>query len=144
MRVGWFAHDASPDGYDGYTFGGAAVVEGVKALNNDTDDTPTPLPPTQTLPATLGPDGAARQVVEVPALDRLADMQVEMDYQDANGETLTASSSIPIYPSAVQLGVKTDGWLMKQDDLRLRFVALDTDGRPIKGQRIDVALYSRL
>ena len=53
-------------------------------------------------------------------------MLVEMDYQDANGEMLTASQRIPIYPSAVQLGIKTDGWLMKQDDLRLRFVALDT------------------
>jgi hypothetical protein len=31
----------------------------------------------------------------------------------------------------VQLGIKTDGWLMKQDDLRLRFVALDTEGKPI-------------
>lgn len=143
VRVGWFAHDATPDGYDGYTFGGAAVQEGVKALNTDSDDAPTSLPPTQTLPATLGGDGTARQAVDVPALDRLADMQVEMDYQDANGETLTASRTIPIYPAAVQLGIKTDGWLMKQDDLRLRLVALDVDGKPIEGQRVEIALYSR-
>ncbi|WP_254602814.1 MG2 domain-containing protein, partial [Sphingomonas bacterium] len=142
-RIGWFAHEGTPDGYEGYSFGGAAVAEGTKALNSDTDDQPTPLPPTQTLPGQLGPDGTQRQTVDVPALDRLADMQVEMDYQDANGETLTASRTIPIFPSAVQLGVKTDGWLMKQDDLRLRFVALNTDGRPIKGQHVSVALYSR-
>ena len=63
-------------------------------------------------------------------------MRVEMDYQDANGEVLTASKRIPIFASAVQLGVKTDGWLMKQDDLRLRFVALDTEGKPIANQKI--------
>ena len=143
VRVGWFAHEGAPEGYEGYAFGGAEVVPGVKPLNNDTDDQPTPLPPTQTLPATLGGDGTARQVVDVPALGRLADMQVEMDYQDANGETLTASKTIPIFPAAVQLGMKTDGWLMKQDDLRLRFVALDVDGKPIKGRPIQVALYSR-
>ncbi len=144
LRVGWFAHSATPEGYDGYSFGGRAVAEGVRPLNGDGEEEKTELPPTQTLPATLGGDGTARQLVEVPqALDGNADMQVEMDYRDANGETLTASRTIPIFASAVQLGVKTDGWLMKQDDLRLRFVALDTLGKPIKGQKISVALYSR-
>ncbi|WP_380786473.1 alpha-2-macroglobulin [Sphingomonas sp. R86521] len=144
LRVGWFAHSATPEGYDGYTFGGRAVTEGVKPLDGDGEEEKTELPPTQTLPATLGGDGTARQVVEVPqSLDGNADMQVEMDYRDANGETLTASRTIPIFASGVQLGVKTDGWLMKQDDLRLRFVALDTAGKPIKGQKISVALYSR-
>ena len=66
-----------------------------------------------------------------------------MDYQDANGQVLTASRTIPVYPSAVQLGIATDGWLMRQDDVRLRFVALDTDGKPIRGQKISVQLYSR-
>ncbi len=144
LRVGWFAHSATPDGYDGYTFGGRAVAEGVKALDGDGEEERTELPPTQTLPATLGGDGTARQTIEVPqSLDGNADMQVEMDYRDANGETLTASRTIPIFASGVQLGVKTDGWLMKKDDLRLRFVALDTGGKPIKGQKISVALYSR-
>ena len=143
VRVGWFAHEATLEGYDGYTFGGQPVAEGTKPLDGDGEDTATHLPPTQTLPLTLGGDGTGKQLVEVPALDRLADMQVEMDYQDANGETLTATRTIPIFPAAVQLGMKTDGWLMKQDDLRLRFVALDTGGKPIKGQRIEVELYSR-
>ncbi len=144
LRVGWFAHRATPEGYDGYTFGGRAVAEGVKPLDGDGEEEKTELPPTQTLPATLGGDGTARQMVEVPqSLDGNADMQVEMDYRDANGETLTASRTIPIFASAVQLGVKTDGWLMKQDDLRLRFVALDTAGKPIKGQKIAVDFYSR-
>ncbi|MCP3734144.1 MG2 domain-containing protein [Sphingomonas sp. RP10(2022)] len=143
VRVGWFAHSGSPKGYDGYTFGGAKVEEGVRPMNGDGDDQPTPLPPTQTLPATLNAGGTARTSVDVPALDELTDMLVEMDYQDANGEVLTASRRLPIFPSAVQLGVKTDGWLMKQDDLRLRFAALDTAGKPIKGQKVSVALYSR-
>ncbi len=70
-------------------------------------------------------------------------MKVEMDYQDANGQVLTATHSVPIWASAVQLGIATDGWLMKQDDLRLRFVALDTDGKPLKGRKVSVAVYSR-
>jgi uncharacterized protein YfaS (alpha-2-macroglobulin family) len=143
MRVGYFGHSAAPDGYEGYTFGGKKIAEGTKPLNASGDEEETALPPTQTLPATLGGDGTTHTVVNVPALDDPTDMLVEMDYQDANGETLTATKRIPIFPSAVQLGIKTDGWLMKQDDLRLRFVALDTDGKPKANQAIQVALYSR-
>ena len=150
VRIGYFPRTTTPDGYDGYTFGGQALTEGVRASNGNDDDgegngdAAGTLPPTQTLPASLGAQGTAQTVVNVPAgLTAATDMQVEMDYQDANGQTLTASRRIPLYPSAVQLGVRTDGWLMRQDDLRLRFVALDTDGHPIAGQRITVALYSR-
>jgi len=144
LRVGYFGRSTTPDGYEGYTFGGNTVVEGTKALNGEGEEEQTPLPPTQTLPATLGGDGTAKSVIEVPqTLDSATDMLVEMDYQDANGQVLTASKTIPIFPSAVQLGIKTDGWLMKQDDLRLRFVALDTKGKPIANQKVTVALYSR-
>lgn len=144
LRVGWLAHRATPEGYDGYTFGGRAVTAGVRPLNGDGAEDAPPLPPTQTLPAILGADGTARQTIAVPqGLDGTTDMTVEMDYQDANGETLTAARTIPVFASRVQLGVRTDGWLMKQDDLRLRFVTLDTAGRPLKGRRITVALYSR-
>ncbi|MCC2981000.1 alpha-2-macroglobulin family protein [Sphingomonas sp. IC4-52] len=144
VRIGWFARQSAPSGYENFTFGGRAVSEGVRPLNGDGEEERAELPPTQMLPARLGGDGTARQTIQVPrSLDGTADMQVEMDYQDANGETLTASRTIPIFASGVQLGIRTDGWLMKQDDLRLRFVALDTAGKPIKGQKIAVALYSR-
>ncbi len=144
MRVGWFDTAPSPDGYDSYSFGGEKVEEGVKPLNPNGEETASPLPPTQTLPLTLGADGTQRTSVDVPAsIDGPATMRIEMDYQDANGEMLTASHQIPLYPSAVQLGIKTDGWMMKQDDLRLKFIALDPDGKPVKGRKVSVAVYSR-
>ncbi|MBY0520998.1 MAG: alpha-2-macroglobulin, partial [Sphingomonas sp.] len=144
LRVGWFATVPTPSGYEGYAFGGKNVVEGTKPMNGDGEEEETPLPPTQTLPVTLGADGAGRAAIEVPqTLDGATNMLVEMDYPDANGEVLTASRNIPIYASAVRIGIKTDGWLMKQDDLRLRLVAVDPEGKPVAGQKISVALYSR-
>ena len=144
LRIGWFAGDSAPAGYEGYSFGGKAVTEGVKPMNGEGQEEQTALPPTQTLPVTLSRDGTARTSVDIPqTLDGMANMLVEMDYADANGEVLTASRNIAIYPAAVRIGVKTDGWLMKQDDLRLRLVALDANGKPITKQRISVALYSR-
>ncbi|MES1974412.1 MAG: MG2 domain-containing protein [Pseudomonadota bacterium] len=144
LRVGYFGRSSTPEGYEGYTFGGAVVQEGTKPLDGEGEEEQVSLPPTQTLPATLGGDGTTKTVVDVPqGLDNATDMLVEMDYQDANGEVLTASRTIPIFPSAVQLGMKTDGWLMKADELALRFVALDTSGKPMANQKITVALYSR-
>ncbi len=143
-RIGYFADFKTPDGYDGYSFGGRAMAEGTKPMNGEGEDEQVQLPPTQTLPATLGADGTTRINAEVPqTLEQNTTMLVEMDYQDANGQILTSSRRIPIFTSAVQLGVKSDGWLMKQDDLRLRFVALDTAGKPLANQAVSVELYSR-
>lgn len=144
LRVGWFARTRAPRNYESYTFGGAAVEEGIKPMNGAGEDQETPLPPTQSVPATLNAEGGQRQTIEVPqGLTGNTDMLVEMDYQDANGEVLTASRTIPVFASGVQLGVKTDGWLMKQDDLRLKLVALDTAGKPIARQRVSVEVYAR-
>jgi uncharacterized protein YfaS (alpha-2-macroglobulin family) len=145
LRIGYFAGASAPSGYEGYSFGGRPLTEGTRPMNGDSENETVPLPPTQTLPATLNAEGSARASVDVPQslFDDGAVMNVEMDYQDANGEVLTASRALPLFASAVRLGIKTDGWLMKQDDLRLRFVAVDTSGKPLANQAVSVELYSR-
>lgn len=144
LRIGYYDAIPRPSGYDGYSFDGAPLAEGTKPMNGDGGEENVALPPMQTIPVTLGADGTARTQVDVPqGLTGDKSMRVEMDYQDANGEILTASRRISLHGSGVQLGIKSDGWLMKEDDLRLRLVALDTQGRPINGQRVRVAVYSR-
>jgi uncharacterized protein YfaS (alpha-2-macroglobulin family) len=134
----------TPRGWDGWTFGGAAMVEGVTPLDDDNRDMTAPKPPTQLLAATLDGQGAAHSAITVPAtLKDGATMAVEMDYPDANGETLTASQRVVLYPAAIRVGMKSDGWLMKKDDLRLKFVVLGLDGKPVAGRKIKVQLYSR-
>ena len=78
MRVGYFGRCATPDGYDSYTFGGNDVKEGTKPLNGDGEEESAPLPPTQTLPATLGGDGTTRTSVDVPHA-RLRDRHARRD-----------------------------------------------------------------
>src|SRR3546814_3879921 len=86
LRIGWFDTVPAPQGYDAYSFGGEKVTEGVKPLNPNGEETASPLPPTQTIPLTLGADGTARSAVDVPtSLDGPASMRVEMDYQDEIG-----------------------------------------------------------
>jgi len=144
IRSAFNRSGGAPRGWEGWTFGGRDMAEGTVPLNGDGETIEKPLPPAQTLPITLSGEGTAKATVDIPmAVDDVTDMTVEMDYEDANGEILTASRIVSLYPSAVRLGIKTDGWMMKDDDLRLKLVAMDTEGHPIKGKRVKVALYSR-
>ncbi len=144
IRTAFSTSETAPEGWDGWTFGGADVREGTTPLDGEGNAPDKPIPLSQTLPVTLKADGTAQTSVEIgQPIDATTAMTVEMDYEDVNGETLTASQSIALYPSAVRLGVKTDGWLMRDSDLRLKFAAIGVDGSIKKGQRVEVALYSR-
>jgi alpha-2-macroglobulin len=144
IRTAYSASYSTPDGWDGWSFGGSKIEEGTIPLNSDGEEPDAPTPLSQTLPVTLGGDGTAAPSIDIGrAIDTETDMTVEMDYQDANGETLTASRTIPLLPSAIRLGIKTDGWIMRDSDLRLKFVALDPDNKPVRGKLVSVDLYSR-
>ncbi len=43
----------------------------------------------------------------------------------------------------MRIGIATDGWLSKADDLRLKLVVLDLAGKPVRGQKISVRLFAR-
>ena len=144
IRTAFAAADIAPDGWDGWTFGGDAPKEGITPLDGDGGAPEKTLPVSQTLPVTLNAGGTAQTQIEIASpVDTTTAMTVEMDYQDANGETLTASQKIVLNPSAVRLGLKTDGWLMRDTDLRLQFAALNPDNSARSGQSIRVDLYTR-
>ena len=144
IRTAFATDESTPDGWDDWTFGGAAVKEGTTPLDGDGKAPDKPMPLSQTLPVTLNAQGTAQTSVEIgQPVDATTAMTVEMDYQDANGETLTASRAILLHPSAIRLGVKTDGWLMRDSDLRLKFAAIGIDGTAKAGQKVQVELYSR-
>jgi uncharacterized protein YfaS (alpha-2-macroglobulin family) len=134
----------TPSGWDGWTFGGTGVREGTVALDEDQNDLAAAKSPgAVTQPLTLDAHGALRTAIDMPALADATRMTVEMDYDDANGETLTASTIIPVYTSAIRLGIKPDGWMQRAGDMRLKLVALSAEGKIVRGQRVEVALYTR-
>ncbi|MBA2936474.1 alpha-2-macroglobulin [Sphingomonas sp. CGMCC 1.13654] len=144
VRTAYDTLSDNPDGWDGWTFGGQAVKEGTVPLDQDDNDNNAPqLPSATTIPLALDAHGALRTPLDIPKLQQAVNMTVEMDYQDSNGETLTASGSVPIYTSAVRLGIKPDGWMQRAVDYRLQVAALDLKGNPIRGQHVRIALYTR-
>jgi alpha-2-macroglobulin len=144
IRTAYTANDWRTNGWDGWNFGGDVVTEGTRPLNGDNEETSTPLPLSQTLPLTLGGDGTGRATIDLQRpVDRETVMDVEMDYLDANGETLTTSRSVLLHPADVRLGIKSDGWMMRGDDLRLKIVALGHDGQTVGGRPVRVDVFRR-
>jgi len=100
---------------------------------------------TRTVRAKLDESGKARlEVRDVPdSKDRMA-LQVEMDYQDDNGQIRTASNWIGIWPAAFRLDVDggysatlhadTEG---SEPRLAAHIRALDTAGSPIAGIAVE-------
>src|SRR5690606_29148656 len=100
--------------------------------------------PAQVIPVTLDGSGSARVTIPgLPARPTAQQVTVEMEYEDANGERLSVSKRIPLWPSAVNLGIRLEGWAASRNNLRVRVVALDTDGRPLARQKVTVDLFRR-
>lgn len=67
----------------------------------------------------------------------------EMSYQDANGETLTASTGIALWPSAYVIGIQPDGWVMSRAALKFQVVVLDLQGKPVANAPVNVDYFQR-
>lgn len=91
------------------------------------------------LPLTTDLNGAATFTLkDLPKITRPSEITAEVTYNDPNGEVQTASTAIPLWPSAVVLGIKTGAWASSRGQVKFTALALDTTGKPIKGQRIEV------
>lgn len=125
------------DGFEGFTFAGD-VAEG----REDDAAAAAATPREQRLE--LDAAGSARVVI-----DGLADaaiprrLEVEVEYPDAAGETLAAATRIDLWPSAVVLGIRPDGWAASRELLAFAVVAVDTAGKPLADTAIAVEAFRR-
>ena len=91
------------------------------------------------LPLTTDRNGAATFTLkDLPKLPRASEIIAEVTYSDPNGEVQTASTTIPVWPSAVVLGIKAGSWASNRGKVKFTALALDTAGKPIKGQAVEV------
>ncbi|HEU0187649.1 MAG TPA: MG2 domain-containing protein, partial [Gallionellaceae bacterium] len=149
--------------YDGFVFANGAVKAGKEEARNDTtynrggeDDEEESAPQqddgtasgqTKTLKAqsfSLDAAGAARaNIAGLPHSETPQDLLAEVEYRDANGETLTSSTRIALWPSAVVVGIKPDGWVSSKDHLKFQLLALDLAGKPVAGTDVKVDVLQR-
>ena len=133
-------------GYENWRFDAEVVRPGLSVLDGDGNEAGSN-PAAQRAaeqPLTLGPAGTARVSASGwPAITAPATLVAEMDYPDAGGEAATRVARIALEPAALRIGIASDGWLSKADDLRLKLVVLDTAGKPVRGQKVTLRLFAR-
>lgn len=138
--------------YEEYRFGGDEVKPGLIEESNggwfpefdERGELDNPQSrPAQTLPLTLDAQGAARAKAPLTPARSAQELVAEMEYADPNGQILTVSRRVPLWPSAIALGLKTDGWVAQADDLPVTVAVLDTAGQPVRGRSVSVEIFQR-
>jgi hypothetical protein len=137
--------------YDDYALGAGDVREGVVeqggGIDDDGEETEGApgLDVARTQALQLDRAGGARIVVDkLPPVERPKSLLAELSYQDANGETLTVSTHVPLWPSSYVVGIRPDGWLLRRDALKFQAVVLDVTGKPVANVPVTVDLLRRM
>lgn len=140
-------------GYDSYALGAGDVREGVQnaPMYSDEEDgdegdgaAAARATDVRTRALVLDKAGGARvRIDQLPLGDVARELVAELSYQDANGETLSSSTRIALWPSAYVLGIKADDSVSARDQLSFEVVALGVDGKPAAGVAVDVDLFKR-
>jgi len=148
--------------YDDFSFGGSVPKVGIEAVQpysydpeNDGGGDATENEsknnldqvagyPVRTLSMTLDANGGTRVTFDkIPKSQESRALEVEMEYSDPNGQILTSATHALVLPSAVVLGMKIEGYFATKQRLAFKVLALDSMGKPLSGQKIEVDAYSR-
>ncbi|MGD9831486.1 MAG: MG2 domain-containing protein [Piscinibacter sp.] len=91
------------------------------------------------LALTTDKQGAATVALKsLPTITRPSELLAEVTYNDPNGEAQTVSTTLRLWPSAVVPGIRAGSWASARGQVNLTALALDTTGKPLKGQALEV------
>ncbi|HLB31263.1 MAG TPA: MG2 domain-containing protein, partial [Gammaproteobacteria bacterium] len=144
-----------PD-YADFTFGNGTVAEGSQTRDpyrlgergyiwrNPGDEESPRSVILETRELVLDPAGGARATLTgLPIEDTPRDLTAELEYRDANGETLTSAAHVTLWPARLVVGLKPDAWAISKDNLKFQALAVDLQGKPAAGASIKVDLLQR-
>ena len=83
--------------------------------------------------------GAAKvALAALPKIERPSELLAEVSYNDPNGEVQTVATTLKLWPAAVVPGLRAASWASARGKVAFTALALDTAGKPIKGQALEV------
>ena len=93
---------------------------------------------------TLDQAGGARIAVGgLPRLSAPHDLVAEMAFQDANGETASVATRVPLWTSDVVIGIKPDDWALSREQFKFTVAVLSTSGKPVAHAAVAVDFFQR-
>jgi len=138
------SRSANFNGYDEFSFEPPREPSKAQGNSGDEDTETTPdardgkLVADKLLLSTDKNGATSFTLKDLPPVLRPSEITAEVTYNDPNGEVQTTSTTIPLWPSATVLGIKTGSWASNRGKVKFTALALDTSGKPIKGQSIEV------
>lgn len=145
MKMRWSVEPSTflPENEDlqEFSFANGAVKEGLFRLGED--DGVRYVPQSGVEELKLDKQGSAQ--IPVRNLKYAATPQklrTEVEYKDPNGEIQSVIRSFAMWPSHVILGIKAKSWWATQDLVEFDVVAVDLQQRPLRGQKVQVDLYT--
>jgi len=97
------------------------------------------------LPLTLDKNGAGKVIVDkLPTGRGPQDLLLEATYSDPNGELQTIRSTQTLWPAAVVVGIKTEGWVSTRQTIKFQALALDLTGKPQADVALEVKAMARI
>ena len=144
--------------YADYSFSNGDVKEGlVKQGTQEEDDgesdgpwqdeshgRPGAAQAARTQSLNLDKAGGARIVVDrLPQLSTPRDLVAELAFQDANGETASVATRVPLWTSNVVIGIKPDAWALSRDQFKFTVAVLSLDGKPVPNAAVAVDFFQR-
>jgi uncharacterized protein YfaS (alpha-2-macroglobulin family) len=90
-------------------------------------------------PLTTDAGGAATVTLKgLPPSKRPTELQAEVSFNDPNGEVQTVSATLPIWPAARVVGIRTGSWAAAVGKVKFQALLLDLTGKPLADGQVTV------
>ena len=97
------------------------------------------------LPLTLDKNGGGKLTVDnVPSARQPQELLLEATYSDPNGEVQTIRSVSTLWPAGVVAGIKTEGWVSSNQQIKFQALALDLSGKAAADVSLEVTAIARI
>lgn len=142
--------ESAPE-FDRFTFANGAVKEGVVRRGVSEEETDEENPPANEKPGvhqrqdlTLDGAGALHSTVtDLPPADTLRELLTEIEFRDPNGEVQTVSSTVPLWPAKLLVGIKVENWATSSKQIEARMAVVDLGGKAVAGAPVRVEVRQR-